>query len=144
MKSRLAAILVLVAFLVVGSAGCGKKEQPAIPAPPAEQKQEAPEAQPSVPQAEEKKSYADGVYEASGQGWGGQITIEVTVSGGAITHIEIVESSETESIGGAAYGKLISEALAVQGVDIDVVSAATVTSQGFIEALGNALSQAAR
>ncbi len=145
MKSGKIAFFVITALFIVAVTGCGKAPAPAPPqqppAQPPEQRQDDPAPSPDTPPAVETP-YTDGVYEGSGEGYGGLITIEVTVNGGAITNIEIVMSTETESIGGVAYGELIGRTLAAQNAEIDVVSGATVTALGFIEALEDALSQA--
>lgn len=83
-----------------------------------------------------------GTYEAAAKGFGGDIKIAVTVDAEKITNIEVLENSETENIGGAALPTLVQEVLDKQSVAIDTVSGATVTSNGFIEALKDALTQA--
>ncbi len=145
MKQGKIAVFVITVLFLVAVTGCGKPPAPAPPqqppAQPPEQRQDDPAPPPSTPPADETP-YTDGVYEGSGEGYAGSITIEVTINGGAITNIEIVMSTETESIGGAAYGELIGQALVAQNAEIDLVSGATVTAQGFIEALEDALSKA--
>ena len=43
-------------------------------------------------------NYTDGVYEGTGTGLNGEIKVQVTVEGGSITGIEILEANETETL----------------------------------------------
>ena len=86
---------------------------------------------------------ADGTYEGSGQGYGGKITVSVTVEGGAITSCEVVESSETETIGELALPVYCEEIVETQDVNaIDIASGASNTLRGFQAAVEDALAQA--
>ena len=49
----------------------------------------------------------DGTYRASADGFGGELVIDVTVEGGKITDIEVVESQETPFIADTAFKELI-------------------------------------
>ena len=46
--------------------------------------------------------FTPGTYEGTGTGYGGEIKVSVTVDETSITGIEVVEQTETESVGGAA------------------------------------------
>ena len=48
----------------------------------------------------------DGTYTASAQGYGGEVTVEMTFEGGAITAVTITGDSETATIGQAAIPTL--------------------------------------
>ena len=86
--------------------------------------------------------YADGTYTGSGTGFGGTITVQVTVTDHKIAAINIVDaSSETASYFANAQG-VISKILASQSPNVDAVSGATYSSNGIITAVQNALSQA--
>ena len=87
--------------------------------------------------------YKDGTYEGSGTGFGGTIRVRVTVSGGRITAIDILDASgETPSYFAAAQG-VISKMIEGNTPNVDAVSGATYSSNGIIQAVQNALSQAA-
>ncbi|MEG1426043.1 MAG: FMN-binding protein, partial [Raoultibacter sp.] len=75
-------------------------------------------------------------------GIGGDIVVRVTVNGGKIDNIEVLDHSETPDRGGKALELLQQEALDAQSAQIDVVSGATVTSDAFKAAVEEALSQA--
>ena len=86
--------------------------------------------------------YKDGTYQGSGTGFGGTITVQVTVSGGKITAVDILSASgETGSYFASAQG-VVSKVLSSQSPNVDAVSGATYSSNGIIQAVQNALSQA--
>ena len=87
--------------------------------------------------------YKDGTYQGSGTGFGGTITVQVTVAGGQITSIDILSAAgETGSYLASARG-VINRIIAAQSPNVDAVSGATYSSNGIISAVQNALSQAA-
>lgn len=86
--------------------------------------------------------YKDGTYQGSGTGFGGTITVQVTVSDGKITAVDILSASgETGSYFASAQG-VVSKVLSSQSPNVDAVSGATYSSNGIIQAVQNALSQA--
>lgn len=64
------------------------------------------------------------------------------ISGGKISSIQIIDTSDGDSYIQSASG-LISNIIATQSTNVDTVSGATYSSVGIIEAVRNALSQAA-
>jgi uncharacterized protein with FMN-binding domain len=66
------------------------------------------------------------------------------VAGGLIRDIEIAEHREDPAVGGEAMTELLEQALAYGPVEIDVVSGATESSRGFLNALEDALRRGAR
>lgn len=87
--------------------------------------------------------YKDGTYQGSGTGFGGTITVQVTISGGKIASIDILSASgETPSYFASAQG-VISKMISGQTPNVDAVSGATYSSNGIIQAVQNALSKAA-
>ncbi len=87
-------------------------------------------------------SMVPGTYTATAQGFGGDITLSVTVGADGITGIEVVNHSETEGIGEAALPIMVDKAIKAQTAKVDGVSGATITSAAFIAALKDALTQA--
>ena len=86
--------------------------------------------------------YVDGTYTGSGTGFGGTVTVQVTVSGHKITAINILDaSSETPAYFANAKG-VINKILSGQTPNVDAVSGATYSSNGIIQAVQNALFQA--
>lgn len=87
--------------------------------------------------------YKDGTYQGSGTGFGGTITVQVTISGGKIAAIDILSASgETGSYFASAKG-VISKMISGQTPNVDAVNGATYSSNGIIQAVQNALSKAA-
>lgn len=74
----------------------------------------------------------DGVYTGTGDGFGGKITVSVTVTDGKIAAIEVVEHSETEGVGTVALEKLPAEIIAAQGLGLDAVTGCTISSNGLL------------
>lgn len=89
----------------------------------------------------EGTQYADGVYTATGTGYGGDMTVTATVQDGKFVDFQI-EGNETPAIGGAAYDELIEQAKAGKTAWTDAVSGASLTTHGFEEALQKIIAQA--
>ena len=83
---------------------------------------------------------ADGVYEGSANGMGGAVKVSVTVSGGKITAVEVVEHNETAGISDPAIEQMPAKIVDAQSTDVDAVASATVTSEAIKEAVKAALS----
>lgn len=96
----------------------------------------------SVAQVEDAAAYKDGTYYGSGTGFGGPLKVMVEISGGKIASIQIVENSDgSDYISKAA--SLIDSIITTQSTNVDTVSGATYSSVGIIQAVRDALSQAA-
>ena len=125
--------LLLAAILLLGVlAGCGTAEKPQQSA-----------AQTEAPQQSAAQTGAAGTYEGTAAGRNGDIKVAVTLDEtGRITAIEVVEQTETEGVGTPAFDKLIPEMVANNTVAVDAMATATITSEGLIEAVKNALTAA--
>ncbi len=85
----------------------------------------------------------DGTYTGAGEGYKGEIKIELVVNGGKITDLKAIEHSETEGISDAAFEGIKEQLIEKQSADeLDAVSGATGTSNGLIEAVKEALPKA--
>ena len=82
---------------------------------------------------------ADGVYEGTGAGLNGNIKVSVTVNGGVITDVTVLEHSETAGISDPALEQVPAAIVAANSADVDVATGATYTSKGIMEAVKNAL-----
>ena len=97
----------------------------------------------AVGSVQEPASYKDGTYYGTGSGFAGDMKVEVVISGGKISSIQIVETNDGSEYIQKASG-VISQILNAQSTNnIDTVSGATFSSNGIIKAVRNALSQAA-
>ena len=83
-----------------------------------------------------------GIYEGSAMGLRGPITVLLELSSGEIVDIEIIEYRESVHPGLAAMEELLEMVLETGSTDIDVISGATFSSRGFLEAVENALEKA--
>jgi fumarate reductase flavoprotein subunit len=70
------------------------------------------------------------------------MTVRVTMAGGDITNVEILEDFETEGFSDRAKEEMISQIIDQDKAYVDVVSGCTMTSAGIMEAVNNAISQA--
>ena len=105
-----------------------------------ENKQQIAEAQAKNAAAEGGAvSYADGTYTGSGDGFGGTVSVEVTVSGGKITAIDIVNAANED----AAYLGIIDSMISANSPEVDTISGATFSSTGIKTAVQQALEGAA-
>lgn len=87
-------------------------------------------------------SWQDGTWTGTAQGYGGDVTVSVTIANKKITAIEVVSASgETPSFFSKAKA-LIPKIIEAQNPDVDVVSGATYSSNGIINAVKNALTKA--
>jgi len=83
-------------------------------------------------------AWNDGVYVGKANGHNGPLSLEVTVEGGKITAIKVLEHQETPSISDAGF-KVADAIIAAQSLQVDTVSGATVTSRAVLAAVKNAL-----
>lgn len=97
---------------------------------------------PSVSKVSESGTWKDGTYTGSGKGFGGTISVKVTVKNGKISAIDVTSASgETASYFSKAKG-IIPKMISGQTTNVDVASGATYSSNGIITAVRNALSKA--
>ncbi len=86
--------------------------------------------------------YIPGSYTATSTGFGGNVTVKVTVDANSITAVEIEADNETPTVGGTALGTLSDQIMEAQSAEIDGVSGATMTSTAVKTALAQALDEA--
>ena len=92
--------------------------------------------------AADASSWQDGTWTGTAQGYGGDVTVSVTIANKKITAIEVVSASaETPSFFSRAKA-IIPKIIEAQNPDVDVVSGATYSSNGIINAVKNALTKA--
>lgn len=83
----------------------------------------------------------DGKYRGVGRGYGGEIEVEITISKGEITKIEILNHRETPVISDPALEQMPKRIIEEQSLEVDVVSGATQTSNAIKSAIRNALAE---
>lgn len=86
--------------------------------------------------------YKDGTYTGDGQGFGGNIQVQITIADDTLTDIQVV-SAEKEDSAYLSQGKaVIDRILEAQSTDVDTVSGATFSSIGILMAVEDALGKA--
>lgn len=91
--------------------------------------------------------YNDGVYRGSAEGHNGEVTVEVTVTDGKISEVNVTEHTESDGQADRAL-ELIPQAIAEAGradheiIDYDAVSGCTDTAEAIADAAANALKKA--
>lgn len=118
MKKHLSLLLILVVALA--AFGCGKKEEP----------------------VKEGALYTPGTYTAEEKGHNGNVKVTVTVTEDKIENIVVDLMDETPGIAGPAAEKIVDLILKNQGLGVDTVSGATVSSTAILAAITKALADA--
>ncbi|MFD7613106.1 FMN-binding protein [Streptomyces sp. NPDC059828] len=72
----------------------------------------------------------------------GPVQVSVTLAEGEITGIEVLQGVHGQGPSATAVPVLTERAIAAQSADIDAVSGATYTSEGYVSSLQSALDQA--
>ena len=91
-------------------------------------------------------TYKDGVYEGTGNGFRGKITVSVRIKKSKIVEIKLVKNEKDDAAYfERAWAEVPFTIIAVQSANtdkVDVVSGATYSSKGIMEAVRNALKKA--
>ena len=76
----------------------------------------------------------------------GPVEVRLTLAGGKITAVDVVQypngNGRDQEINADALPVLVQETISAQSANIDMVSGATVTSDGYVQSLQSALDQA--
>lgn len=137
-------VLLLVLALCLGA--CGPKEpakESSAPAPESTSAGESTsveETSSSGQATSEKKAVGKG----SGEGMNGPISVEVSFTDDKIEKIEVGENKETEGLGTTAIDALKGQVIEHQSVKLDIVSGATLSSNGFLDAVSKAIVDSGR
>lgn len=86
--------------------------------------------------------YNDGVYEGTAQGFGGDITVVVTIEKDMITNISVTKADGEDGAYLDMAKEIIDKIIAGQSTDPDTVSGATFSSLGIRNATEKALEKA--
>ena len=89
-----------------------------------------------------KGTYPDGRWEGRAKGFGGMITVLVTVENGTISEIEITSADDEDKSYLSMAEDIIPKIIEAQSADVDTVSGATFSSTGIRDAVSEALKQA--
>lgn len=91
----------------------------------------------------EKGKYKDGVYTGVGEGFRGTTQVQVTVEDGYIADITVLSFEDDRGFFQKAQSAVINDILTGQTPDVDAVSGATFSSNGIMDAVADALGNAA-
>jgi len=76
----------------------------------------------------------------------GPVQVQITISGGQITAVDVLQypqgNGKDQQINAYALPILVQDTISAQSADIDMVSGATVTSEGYLQSLQSALDEA--
>ncbi len=86
--------------------------------------------------------YKNGTFEGSGTGYGGTITVQVTLQDDTITDVSVTSAPGEDSAYLAQGENVINSIISEQSTDVDTVSGATFSSTGILEAVNDALTKA--
>ena len=88
-------------------------------------------------------TFTPGEYEASAQGFGGAVTVKVTVDEEKVTAVTVTGEGETPTLGGAAIEGYNTSLVGVSDADaVDATAGATVTSTAILTAVADCVTQA--
>ena len=79
-------------------------------------------------------------HEGVGEGYNGEIRLQVTVEGDNIVSIEVISHSETPGLSDPAFQQVTQRIIDSNSTEVDGVSGATATSEGIKAAVEGALS----
>lgn len=95
----------------------------------------------AMPAAAEE-AWLAGTYSATAEGYGGEVTVTMTVEESGIVDVAITGEKETAEFGGKAMPKLAEAMLTAQSAQVDGVTGATMTSRAALSAAKSCVAQA--
>jgi len=89
-----------------------------------------------------KAIYNEGKYEGVGEGHIDKIKVQITLDEYEIKEIKIIEEQEIPLLSKFVYKEIPKKVIKTNSTEVDVVTGATYTSKGLIQAIEDALSKA--
>ena len=86
--------------------------------------------------------YQDGTFEGTGEGFGGEIRIQLTVTSGRIADIQVLSAEKEDNSYLSMAEGIIANIIDAQSAEVDTISGATYSSTGIRQAVMQALEQA--
>ncbi|NLT08957.1 MAG: FMN-binding protein [Ruminococcus sp.] len=119
-------------------------EEEIIEEEPAEDKPVTPTPEEPVPPAPNEPVYRfkNGTFEGSGEGYSGTVHVSITIENDTITSFSAWADDDDPEYFSDAMNKVIPQIAGSLSSDVDACSGATYSSNGIMEAAGNALAQA--
>ena len=97
----------------------------------------------AIPRGEPNPAWRDGTYIGHAVNQRGPVELEVMIENGKFHHIKALSHNDTTLIFDKVLRKLTRVMLIKNSTDVDGISSATVSSRGIIDAVNNAVEQAA-
>jgi uncharacterized protein with FMN-binding domain len=97
----------------------------------------------AIPRGEPNPAWKDGVYVGHAVNQRGEVDLEVMIENGKFHHIKALSHQDTALIFDKVLRKLTRVMQIKNSPDVDGVASATVSSRGIIDAVNNAVEQAA-
>ncbi len=88
------------------------------------------------------KTGGNAALTGTAQGFGGEVSVAVTMDGDKIVNVEATGENETQGIGSNAIEQLPGKIVEANSTEVDVIGGASITSKAIIEAVNNALESA--
>ena len=85
-------------------------------------------------EAETDGVYADGEWEGEARGFGGPVSVKVTVEGGKLAQIEVLSAEKEDQTYLSMAEAILPAMLEAQSPEVDTISGATFSSQGLKDA----------
>lgn len=92
----------------------------------------------------EAGTWTDGTYTEAAKGKNGSFDVTVVIENGTISSVTVGDNKETPDRGGIAIDQLPGQIVEEQSYEADVVSGATVTSNGIRDAVARCLEKASQ
>lgn len=97
----------------------------------------------TIDKSENQEGYKDGIYTGEGNGYNPGLKVQVEIKDGLINDIQILEHNEVgQMFYQPAFTEIPTQIIEKQTTDVDIVSGATYSSKGIMEAVNDALSKA--
>ncbi|MBO6062729.1 MAG: FMN-binding protein, partial [Bacteroidales bacterium] len=87
-------------------------------------------------------TFLAGTYEVTTPGHNSDIRLSVSFSDSCITDIQVLDQHETPHIGDVVFDRLIPQIIQANGLGVDAVSGASVTSRALLDGVMAAADQA--
>ncbi len=98
-------------------------------------------SQPAQTSEQPQSAAVSGTFSATAKGFGGDVTVTLTLTDGVLTDVAAEGPDETPDVGGRALSLMPESMVAAGTVEVDGVSGATVTSDAILAAAKDALTQ---
>lgn len=87
-------------------------------------------------------SFKPGTYTGKGDGYNGDLELEVTFDDNKLTDIEVKNSVETDKVGNVAFPIVFEDMVSANGSGVDNITGATISTAAVKQAVNNAAEQA--